>query len=197
MRRTAQETKELILNTAIELFSKSGFDGLRVDDLASSAGVNKATIYYHFKDKSFIFDQILIDMTSKIQDEVNKRQENCKNVMQKLEAFIDALIYIIKNERMMAKILMQELGFSGKHLSKDVMQRFLGILKVLISIIDQGVQEGIFKKVNPILLHTTVIGGFNYYLTIKEVLGEKLSVEFEEEEESKLKEMIVAYIKKD
>ena len=197
MRRTAEETKALIINTAREHFAKSGFDGVRVDDLADSAGINKATIYYHFKDKSFLFEYILIDMTKMIHNEVQKRQESCTTSIQKLEAFIDALLYIIKSQRNTARILMQELGFTGKHLSTEVRQRFLSILKVVIGILEEGVKNGEFKKINPVLLHTIVIGGFNYYLTIREMMGEKLPIEFEEKEEDKLKEMILVYIKKD
>ena len=46
------ETKEKILRVAEKLFAEKGFDGTSVDSIAKTAGVNKALIYYHFKDKS-------------------------------------------------------------------------------------------------------------------------------------------------
>lgn len=111
-KRNAEQTKELILNTAISLFAKNGFDGLRVDDLAIKAGVNKATIYYHFKDKNFIFEKILLDMSKLILEEIEKREDTNANPKKQLEAFLDAIIFIITTKRDLAKIMMQELAFN-------------------------------------------------------------------------------------
>ena len=47
-----EQTKQKILNVAGELFAENGFDGTSVDSIANAAGVNKALIYYHFKDKN-------------------------------------------------------------------------------------------------------------------------------------------------
>lgn len=50
------ETRERIINAAIELFSQKGYDATRVNDIASVANVNKALIYYYFKSKQDILD---------------------------------------------------------------------------------------------------------------------------------------------
>ena len=55
--------KERILQAAEELFSEHGFQGTSVARIAQEAQVNKALIYYYFKDKNDIvaslFDSIL------------------------------------------------------------------------------------------------------------------------------------------
>ena len=43
-------TRKKILKTATEEFSKFGYDAVSMNNLASKIDVNKATIYYHFKD---------------------------------------------------------------------------------------------------------------------------------------------------
>ncbi|MBZ4670859.1 MAG: TetR-like transcriptional regulator [Oscillospiraceae bacterium] len=53
------EAKERILNAAVELFSKKGFDGARVNEIAEAAKVNKALIYYYFKNKEDILDYLV------------------------------------------------------------------------------------------------------------------------------------------
>ncbi|MTI61140.1 MAG: TetR/AcrR family transcriptional regulator [Firmicutes bacterium] len=60
----AVESKQKILNAAEKLFAKKGFDGARVSEIASEAGVNKALIYYYFNSKEDILESlfaILID----------------------------------------------------------------------------------------------------------------------------------------
>ncbi len=52
------DTKSKILAVANELFSKQGFDGVSVRDLANAADVNVAAINYHFKNKLNLYHEI-------------------------------------------------------------------------------------------------------------------------------------------
>jgi AcrR family transcriptional regulator len=52
-----------ILEAALDEFQKKGFDGARVDEIASKAGVNKALIYYYFESKEKILEAIFEEMT--------------------------------------------------------------------------------------------------------------------------------------
>ena len=47
--------RELIIDTAEELFSQKGFDGATMDEVAERAELGKGTLYLHFKSKSSIF----------------------------------------------------------------------------------------------------------------------------------------------
>jgi TetR/AcrR family transcriptional regulator len=52
------KTKLKILEAAEKLFAEKGFDGARVDDIAENAGVNKALIYYYFRSKREILEEL-------------------------------------------------------------------------------------------------------------------------------------------
>ena len=59
MSRTGGDlTKKRILTIAERLFSEKGFDATSVDSIARKAKVNKALIYYHFKDKNDIISSL-------------------------------------------------------------------------------------------------------------------------------------------
>ena len=49
------KTKEAIYNASIDIFSRCGYTGASMDDIAVSAGVAKGTLYYHFKSKEELF----------------------------------------------------------------------------------------------------------------------------------------------
>lgn len=51
--------QQRILEAASEIFADKGFDGARVDEIAEKAEVNKALIYYYFKSKEEILDELL------------------------------------------------------------------------------------------------------------------------------------------
>ena len=50
--RNSKRTQKSIVDTAMVLFAKNGFDGVSVDLIAKEAGINKAMIYYYFKNKA-------------------------------------------------------------------------------------------------------------------------------------------------
>ena len=51
-------TKERIMNTAIQLFSKRGYDKVTMREIASAVGINPASIYYHFSSKKDLLTTI-------------------------------------------------------------------------------------------------------------------------------------------
>jgi len=55
----AQITQQKILESATEIFSEKGFDGARVNEIASRANINKAMIYYYFESKENLFAEII------------------------------------------------------------------------------------------------------------------------------------------
>ena len=52
-------TKERILEAALELFSQRGFDGASVRDIARAVGIRESSLYNHFENKRAIFDGIV------------------------------------------------------------------------------------------------------------------------------------------
>jgi len=58
-KKSQAKTREKILKVATKLFARKGFDGARVDEIAQKAGVNKALIYYYFKSKKEILEEIM------------------------------------------------------------------------------------------------------------------------------------------
>jgi AcrR family transcriptional regulator len=64
-RTGGDKTRQRILEAAEELFSRSGFHGTSVSEITKKAMVNKAALYYHFKDKNdlvlSLFQKILDD----------------------------------------------------------------------------------------------------------------------------------------
>jgi len=54
-----QSTKETILRVAEEIFAQRGFDGARVDEIARQAGINQAMIYYYFKSKDDLLEEVI------------------------------------------------------------------------------------------------------------------------------------------
>lgn len=55
----AGPTAERILKAAIDLFSKNGFEGVSVRDIAKQAGLTEAALYTHYQNKAALLDAAL------------------------------------------------------------------------------------------------------------------------------------------
>lgn len=57
-----QQTRDLVLDTALRLFNEHGYLGVRVEDIAQQAGVSRATFYKHFAER----EQILAELFERL-----------------------------------------------------------------------------------------------------------------------------------
>lgn len=53
------ETKEMIQEAALDLFSQKGFDSSSVRDIAAKVGIKDSSLYFHFKNKQAILDSLM------------------------------------------------------------------------------------------------------------------------------------------
>lgn len=53
------ESLEQLLDAAEELFSRHGFYGVTIKDIADKVGVHKSLIHYYFTDKQEVFDKVM------------------------------------------------------------------------------------------------------------------------------------------
>lgn len=58
-RLSAQDRRSAILDAALEVFSRRGYHGAAIDDIAQTAGISKALIYEHFPSKKDLHASLL------------------------------------------------------------------------------------------------------------------------------------------
>ena len=52
-------TRELIIETALDMFSKKGYAAVSMRDISGAIGIKASSLYYHFKSKQDIFDAVV------------------------------------------------------------------------------------------------------------------------------------------
>ena len=53
------DTKQRILNVSLVLFSQSGFSAVSIRDICGLVQIRESSVYYYFKNKQAIFDELL------------------------------------------------------------------------------------------------------------------------------------------
>lgn len=62
---TADQRRQIIVQTAMKLFSRQGFRGTRVKDIADRMGTSDALIFQHFPTKRELYDAILDEISTR------------------------------------------------------------------------------------------------------------------------------------
>lgn len=78
--KDSAETKARIIAVAEDIFSRKGYDGARVDDIAKEAGINKALIYYYFKNKDEILETLLRNLIEDAKSMLIKHLEETPSI---------------------------------------------------------------------------------------------------------------------
>lgn len=68
--RQGAVTKDLIFQAALKLFAQNGYEGTRIDKIASEVGINKASLYFHFKSKEELFKELFYHIISKYREKM-------------------------------------------------------------------------------------------------------------------------------
>lgn len=75
MQPRALRTKRKILDTAIRVFARKGFEGARIDELAAAAQANRQRIYAYFGNKEKLFNAAMLEVFVKASYEDEKLLE--------------------------------------------------------------------------------------------------------------------------
>lgn len=64
------QTKELVLNTALELISSKGYQNVTVAEICIKCNVTKGAFYHHFSSKESILDQLHLNADQQIEEKI-------------------------------------------------------------------------------------------------------------------------------
>lgn len=153
----------------MEEFAQEGVSGARMDKIADAAGVNKALLYYYFKDKESLYGALLdhvfaglLEVTSAALDKPGTPRERfCAYVSAHFDYVADAPVY--------PRLLQFELMRSGRagspHIKRLVTNYLTPIVERLAKLLQEGIDAGQFRKVDVRnFISSTVAVITNYFL---------------------------------
>lgn len=102
-------TRRRIVDAAIEVFAERGFQGARVADVATTAGVAEGTIYLYFKNKQALLLSIFEQTMDRLLDEVADAITGPTDPMARIRAFAVFHLHQVEHHPAVAELLQIEL----------------------------------------------------------------------------------------
>lgn len=141
----AQQTKKKILETALDLFSKKGFDQVTVDEIVNVSNTSKGAFYVHFNSKYEIF----LEKFKEIDDFYDVFTQSLPKEMscsEKIVSLIKSQMVYLRDT--LGKDLMRTVYISAltPNQPKTLSNTNRTLYKIVHSFVEEGQEKGEFNK---------------------------------------------------
>ena len=161
-RKTKKLSKAAILSEAKQLFSTKGYRGTSLRDLTSSFNVSRPALYYYYKNKM----EILSELHAKGFDEAVANFDKVLSaelpIREKFRQILEVHTRTLANDTELHKIFyLDEMEIPTK-LGKEIRDRRRRYTERIIEVYRAGVEEGIFKDIDPKIAVYLLLGACNW-----------------------------------
>ncbi|HEX6805655.1 MAG TPA: TetR/AcrR family transcriptional regulator [Terriglobales bacterium] len=165
-RRQPERSRAAILKAAVREFSEEGIAGARTDAIARSAGVNKALLYYYFKDKEALYQAVLDEVFSGVRRAVEGALSQPLPPRDRLAAYARAHFDYIASNPLYSRIVHAELLRAARdpsRLQRIAKQYFQPVFVSLAGLLREGEAAGEFRPVDPMQFIPSMIAVIVFY----------------------------------
>lgn len=143
-----EERKNEIMDAAQELFVMKGYEDTAVSDIVKKVGVAQGLFYYYFKSKDEILDAVLDRFTQAVMESVQHiATDKSLSEPQKIQAIMDKFLSLGASSGGLVDYIHRKENLNmHKKISERVVKQFV---PMIIEIVKQGIQEGVFDTHYP------------------------------------------------
>lgn len=158
--------RESIIQAAIEVFSKKGFQAAGISEIAQRAGVAGGTIYQYFKNKEDLFFSIPIEKTNEFRSKVELHLKGISGALNKIRKFVWYFLYFFKTNPEYGRLLMLEMRVNKSFVKTGTYDFLKQSVCSVLEIIEEGQKEGVIRKdVDIYLLRHLILGILEHMVT--------------------------------
>ena len=181
VRRDAAATQEALIAAAVNEFSRNGFAGARVDEIARVAGVNKQLVYHYFDSKQGLYLVALESVYAEIRE---KEKSLSLGALAPLEAMTQLIAfsfdYLAEHPEFLS-LLTDENRNQGAHIleSERLQKMHSPFIEMLEATLERGVAQGVFRSDYDAINLYISIAGISYFFfsnnhTLSAIFGKPL-----------------------
>ena len=136
------ERQKEIVETALELISQKGIQGLTMKNLAKKIGITEPAIYRHFDNKIHILITIL-DLFKKNSEQIFNNESNNNNAIDRIEHFFSKHFTTFSSKPSLVSVIFSEEIFRNEPILIDKISEIIDKNdKILTAIIINGQKNG-------------------------------------------------------
>lgn len=149
-------TEEKILNAAVEVFIRDGYDGSRMQNIADLAGINKALLHYYFRSKDQLFEKVFDEKIKSFFPQMGEVFAQEIPFVEKIDFFIEGYIKLMLQN---AYIPLFVLNTINKKEKEGFIKKLpLDLIRKVIESYQQDLEKKLVRELNPTQFVMSVMG---------------------------------------
>jgi TetR/AcrR family transcriptional regulator len=169
-----KESRAAILCAAAQEFAEHGIAGARTDAIARAARVNKALLYYYFKDKETLYGAVLDNAFSGMKTNIFRVLDSDLPPREKIMAYVGAYFDFIASNQIYPKLMQREMMRAREgdsvHINRLVKTYFQPIYRRVGELLHKGIAAGEFRKVDPAHFIPSMVAMIVFYFSSAPVM---------------------------
>lgn len=142
------QTKEKILDAALEVFSEKGFHSATVDEIAERAGLGKGTVYRHFANKETLFNELVRIRLKELEERAWLVFDGHDDVLTMIRKYLQIYFEFFDRNQGLYRLINQERPELGEHVQDLYFRKVMKRAPLLKKKIYEASQQGVLKDVD-------------------------------------------------
>ena len=163
--------RDMILDAAYDLFINKGYLDTKIIDIADAAGIGKGTVYEYFESKDAIFFELFKTKVAagydSLSELLNKDLPSEKKIKEYLDIELSNTSKYTFNKNFLMDLMMKSDAFRNPELIKSIHRLIAKKFAILYGIIEEGINRGEFRNMDPQLAAVSVMGAINFYISFE------------------------------
>jgi AcrR family transcriptional regulator len=139
--RRREDTRQKLYEAAVQLIAEQGFSATTVDDIALRAGVAKGTVYYNFKSKTDLFEELLKHGIGLLTDAFRSAVAG-RPPREAVAALVRTQLEYIQRYRAFAQLLLSEMWRTNREWQQTLILLREQAIGVIAETLQAGVDSG-------------------------------------------------------
>jgi AcrR family transcriptional regulator len=145
----ASDTRDEILNSAVQLFSKKNYHAVTMTEISNGAGVSKGTLYWYFDSKEELFREIALTGMEYFHDEFEDIAQKDITTNDKIYQLICFVLKTLAEHLNMLDVFRNNVELISVEFKNVIENSHQKNINIVSKIIKQGIKEGVIKSENP------------------------------------------------
>lgn len=150
-----KDTRDRILEAALDVFSEKGFHHATMDEIAERAGVGKGTVYRYFSSKDNLFAQLVQARLQELEREAEEILDSDDDVLSMIEKYLGIYFAFFDRNQRLYRVMVQEHPELDDRLQDLYVEEIMRRIPRLKRKIYEARHRGVLKDVN---FHTVFYG---------------------------------------
>jgi TetR/AcrR family transcriptional regulator, fatty acid metabolism regulator protein len=142
---TAADKRRLILDAAVRVFARQGFNGCRVSDIADEAGVAYGLVYHYFRSKDEVLDTLFLERWNVLLDAIRETDRQDISPREKLYAIASFIVDSYRHDPELMKVIIVEVTRAANSFGQTHLGKIREAYELIANIVAKAQEEGAFK----------------------------------------------------